>query len=806
MSTFSYKSGSRTSRYISDYRDQTVGSLNVSYTIDDWWEDLDQTITIAETSVTANNYGNISQYGSHGIACRVKGSGAVNDNQVSSGTILIVGGKGPLRFSGTARAFPINVPYTSINCSGGICVYSYESGVVSDTVGLHGPSTVLALGNRTIGSFTSVRDHQSLFRFNNVDESRTYVYDANVVDEWYELDYGLITNSHTTTEDNGNITDLDQVTRHDYGYIWRLRTERAFGFVKTVGEAQARATNAWVGEGKITIFSKQKGANFYGYIVDGKVRSFQVLGTADANYSPAPKGRGIIPLSGNAKESFDPAGEQLGGTLFAFAGAAESATFNPDEKQMLFSFTGEGHCSNTDIASGSGSLFAFSGLSESILISEFSRGFFVLGGTGKTHYVPDVVGTGRIPVFEGAAECLTFNPTEEQILFSVNGLVTEKHTEVYVGSGRIKKLSGVAESIRWAAQHTTGLYKITGDSHDTRARDFIGSGSLKKFSGVSESLTFNPLERDMLFSFTGGITSEKHTESYVGSGFLRNFATVELRQSFDWVGSGTIKLRPRKPQQIELGELGTFTLDFYSFYNGYINLGNIDFYDKAITNLGPVELKWLNLEEGHEKHTEAYNNSACVDDVDLDYGNLVVQNLTNCVLNSGTISTDTTATSGCIKIAPSTTLTIATGSTYTIPNQLTVPSVTEDYGLVSEANAPERRDYGHILDTRSKVCPFGAFEITGTAKTHYVENIIGQVDIRVYGEGDTFWTPPYFGSGGLKILGNLAESFTPATHIGSGFLYNFSGAAESTSIGAVSGGLFKFGSEAYTLFLSLIHI
>ena len=813
MSTFSYKSGGRSSRYLSDYRDQTVGSLNVSYTIDDWWEELDQTITIAETSVTANNYGNISQYGSHGIACRVKGSGAVNDNQVSSGTILIVGGKGPLRFSGTARAFPINVPYTSINCSGGICVYSYESGVVSDTVGLHGPSTVLTLGNRTIGSFTSVRDHQSLFRFNNVDESRTYVYDANVVDEWYELDYGLITNSHTTTEDNGNITDLDQVTRHDYGYIWRLRTERAFGFVKTVGEAQARATNAWVGEGKITIFSKQKGANFYGYIVDGKVRSFQVLGTADANYSPAPKGRGIIPLSGNVLESFDPAGEFLGGTLFAFAGAAESATFNPQEKQMLFSFTGEGHCSNTDIASGSGNLFAFSGLSESTLVSEYGKGLFALGGTGKTHYVPHVEGTGRIPVFEGAAECLTFNPTEEQILFSVNGLVTEKHTEVYVGSGRIRKLSGAAESIRWAAQHTTGLYKITGNGIDTRSRDFVGFGSLRKLSGASESLTFNPLEKDLLFSFVGERISEKHTESYVGSGRIRNLATLEAEKAvFDYVGSGSLNLYPRKPEIYQLSQLGNFTLDYYSLQNAYINLGYLEFYNQALTNLAPVQLKWLNLEEGHEKHTETYNNSACEEGIELDYGFIINQSASlSCVEVDGTISSDTTATTGCTKVAPGTILAIAPPNTYTIPVSNTTPTSYIDYGLVSEPNFNEREDYGHILDSLSKVCPYGAFEVAGTATTFFVENIVstgisvsGRATINIFGAGGTFWTPPYFGSGLTKITGTVGESFTPTTHIGSGVLYAFSGAAESTSIGAVSGGLFKFGGDGYTLF-SLQH-
>ena len=814
MSTFSYKSGGRTSRYLSDYRDQTVGSLNVSYTIDDWYEDLDQTITIAETSVVANNYGNISQYGSYGIACRVKGSGASNDNQVSSGTILIVGGKGPLRFSGSARAFPINVPYTSINCAGGICIYSYESGVVSDTVGLHGPSTVLALGNRTIGSFTSVRDHQSLFRFNNADESRTYVYDANVVDEWYELDYGLITNSHTITEDHGNITDLDQVTRHDYGYIWRLRTERAFGFVKKVGEAQARATNAWVGEGKITIFSKQKGLNVYGWIVDGKVRC---TGTAGEEYSPAHKGQGNLLLSGKSFESFDPAGEQLGGTLFAFSGAAESLTVNPQERQMLFSFTGEGHHSNTDIASGSGNLFSFGGLSESTLISELGRGLFKLTGTGKTHYVPHVEGTGRIPVFEGAAECLTFNPTEEQILFSVHGLVTEKHTEVYVGSGRIRKLSGAAESIRWAAQHTTGLYRITGNGIDARSRDFVGDGSLRKLSGASESLTFNPLEKDLLFSFVGERISEKHTESYVGSGRIKNLATLEAEKAvFDYVGSGSLNLHPRKPEIYQLSQLGNFTLDYYSLQNAYINLGYLEFYNlfnQSNTNLGTVQLKWLSLEEGHEKHTEAYNNSACVDGVELDYGFIVnpTANL-SCVHVDGTINTDTTATTGCTKVAPGTILAIAPPNTYSIPPSNTTPSSYIDYGLVSEPNFNEREDYGHILDSLSKVCPYGAFDITGTATTFYVENIVstgisvsGRATVNISGEGDTFWTPPYFGSGFTRILGSLAnESFTPATEIGSGNLFAFSGAAESISIGAVSGGLFKVLGDAYVLF-SLQH-
>ena len=1027
MSTFSYKSGGRTSRYLSDYRDQTVGSLNVSYTLEDWWEDLDQTITIAETSVVSNNYGKISQYGSYGIACRVKGSGASNNNQVANGTILIVGGRKPLKFSGSARAFPINVPYTNINCTGGVCIYSYESGVVSDTVGLHGPSTVLDLGKRTIGSFITVRDHQKLFRFTNADESRTYVYNGNIVDEFLTEDYGLIIQQYTnqtctnvqgvisntppgnttaasgctkvapgttltiapantytvpsqvaqptTSLDYGNITDLDQVTRYDYGYIWRLRTERPYGFVKKVGEAQAKATNAWVGEGRLTIFNEQRQIKFYGYIVDGKVRCF---GTADANYSPAPKGRGIIPLSGNVLESFEPAPIRAGGTLFAFSGAAESATFNPDEKQMLFSFTGVSHCSNTDAFSGSGSLFALSGLSESITNIQIGSGLWRFNGdshetrsrtfigsgslkkfsglaesltfnpeekqllfsftgsgtekntesyvgsgnlfafsgaaesitniqiggglwkfSGDSHHTRSrtFVGSGSLKKFSGAAESLTFNPDERQLLFSILGVGTEKHTEVYVGSGnlfafsglsesvsvtekatgtevlklrsfthasntdnyvgfgslkkfsgfaesitfnplerqllfsftggitsekhtesyvgsgRIKKLSGAAESIRWSAQHTTGLYKITGDSHDARARDFVGSGSLKKFSGAAESLTFNPLERDMLFSFTGGITSEKHTESYVGSGFLRNFATIGIRNTFDYVGSGSIKLLPRKPEIYELSQLGHFTLDYYTLQREYIDLGYLEFYNQANTNLGSVKLKFLSYEFSHEKHTEAYNNSACVDGEELDYGFIINQGTNlNCTNVSGTINSNTTAATGCSKVAPGTTLAIAPPNTYTIPTAITTPTSSKDYGLVSDPNFNEREDYGHILDSLSKVCPYGAFEVTGTASTFYVENIVstgisvsGRATVNIFGEGDTFWTPPYFGSGFTRILGSLAnESFTPAPHIGEGTLFAFSGAAESTSIGAVSGGLFKLSGDGYTLF-SLQH-
>jgi len=809
---YSYHSNGRISRSISDYRDTVISDLS-NHQLHKWWEEQIQTIKIEETSVAANNYGNISQYGSYGIGSRTKGTGYGADNQVATGGILIVGERGPLHVSGSAVAFPVLRPNTNIYCGGGICIYSYEAGNRSETVGQHGPSVINAgIGARRIDSFQFIFDTwQSISRFTGAAECRAYIYEPDVFEDYLELDYGLINSNAGSNVDNGSITQLNGVTLEDRGHILHTGERRRFGFVKVVGEAQAKATNAWVGEGRLIAFSKQAAANIYGWITDGKVR-ISGLASAEGTFSPSSYGGGNIPLRGIIQESFTPATSIGSGLFSTISGAAESATWNPDEKQLLFSFAGgltsEKH---TEVYTGSGLLYNLSGASECISLAKEGIGLYRITGDSHDTRARVFVGSGSLKKFSGAAESLTFNPTEEQILFSIHGIVTEKHTESYVGSGRIRKLSGAAESIRWAAQHTTGLYRITGDSYDTRARAFSGSGTFKKFSGAAESLTFNPIERRLLFSFTNGAVHSS-TDIYIGSGRLRNFSKIEAeKQSFDYIGSGSFRLDPRKPQEYKLSMLGNFTLDHYTLVSSYINLGYLTRYDQANTNLAPVQLWYLNREEGHEKHTEAYNNSACEDGIALDYGNLVNNSLLNCVANSGTISTNTTATSGCIKVAPGTTLAITPGSTYTVPNQIATPTSSEDYGLVSNPNAPENRDYGHILDSLSKVCPFGAFNITGTAKTHFVENIVstsisvsGRATLNLSGAANTFWTPPYHADGLGRITGSGHESFTPAPEIGDGILFSMGGGAESIANVEKADGLFRIGGAVFPLF-SLLH-
>ena len=58
-----------------------------------------------------------------------------------------------LRYGGGASVDYYDSPITAIVCQGGICIFSYEGGNKSETVGQHGPSTISFLGARRISSF-----------------------------------------------------------------------------------------------------------------------------------------------------------------------------------------------------------------------------------------------------------------------------------------------------------------------------------------------------------------------------------------------------------------------------------------------------------------------------------------------------------------------------------------------------------------------------------------------------------------------------------------------------------------------------
>ena len=246
---YNYKSSGILSRIIFEHKDETVASQsNTVVTEYNYKQALTQRVEEA-------NYGTVGDYGSEGI-----GSNTTD----GKGGILIVGEPGKSFISGSAVTFPKYASTTGqFQGPGGTTIYSYESGLIAETVGLHGPSTLSFLGARRLSSFTFIFDTwQSISRFVGAAECTAKVYEPDFVEEFNTIDYGLISSNHNSTIDNGLITVTTSVGEDRGRILDGVQTR--FGFKKIIGEAQARATNAWRGEGRLMAFGKQDSPGLYG--------------------------------------------------------------------------------------------------------------------------------------------------------------------------------------------------------------------------------------------------------------------------------------------------------------------------------------------------------------------------------------------------------------------------------------------------------------------------------------------------------------------------------------------------------------
>ncbi len=182
-----------------------------------------------------------------------------------------------------------------------MAIYTFTSGIESESVGQYSNYLLSSLATRTIGSFT-IRTARGLFGFISSDEKRTYAYHPAVIDLYTEVDYGFLVNINaltcvpasgtitqnttvngcvkvppgstltvapgatytvypqilqpTTTLDYGSITDRN-ATQADYGRIIYVSNVESFGFVKVVSEASWKATNSYLGTGTAFTFGKQ---------------------------------------------------------------------------------------------------------------------------------------------------------------------------------------------------------------------------------------------------------------------------------------------------------------------------------------------------------------------------------------------------------------------------------------------------------------------------------------------------------------------------------------------------------------------
>ena len=852
---YTYESGGRVSRPISDYRSEVLSGSFAARGLESFNFNQGPAVPLSDIGGTLAQYADLSIYN---LASQRSGLGVLSGAQTSQQDVpegYVLHQAGP--------------------------VYTWTT----DELG----------GNHDHNRILRPAPSRLLF-FNNAEETKTYSYHPAILDLYTEVDFGSITQNATSTSNNGLVADLN-ATQVEYGRIIHVGNLESFGFNKTLNEASWKATSAWVGEGRLISFGNQSSPAIYGAITDGKVR---LSGTADVDYSPAIDGRGILPLQGDSVIGFA-AGITGSGTLKKFTGTSESITVNPDEKQMLFSFLGVVIEKDVNVYNGSGSIknlstveidksYAWNGsgtitiesdkpdhyqlkdiahwvlediksrplasikyelsdekhtedYNESAIDRFTERDYGLIidpsllncvpaSGTintntvassgcikvdtelalNATYSIPPAITTPSTSIDWGDITTIASLQQDWGELLVTSDLMpfggikvdpnvgaADKFLPSWTSKGYIGRLFGEARvpldvGVRGAGgfrflgasktnfsllQPADGLFRVVSDSQIGFSAGITGTGTLRKFAGSAQSLTVNPEETQLLFSFVGERNAETTSTVEIGQGNLFNFSNFVERTTFDYVGQGTITLESRKPDQLTLEELAKRTL----------------------TELRNVNLGDLRYELSDEKHTENYNSSAFVPSIDLDYGLLVNPATYACVDTNGNITVSTVAATGCTKVAPGQTLSLANGVTYTVPQQIATPTTTIDYGLVSEIHSPTD-DYGWILGTHAHGIPYGMFDVIGTAGTPRVFNevsegglfkitgdallplfasVLGDVLFKPYGESITNFSLLAFGGGEIPgMYGDASYSFQ-VEHVGDGSLRKLGGSAYSTT-------------------------
>ena len=297
-------------------------------------------------------------------------------------------------------------------------------------------------------------------------------------------------------------------------------------------------------------------------------------------------GSGSIDLTGDSDTTR--ARDFVGsGSLFTAGGLAESITTNPPESTVLFtaagqsverhteSYVGSGSATlsgeATDIKvirffNGSGSLFAFSGAAESATFVETAIGLYGIGGFGAEAFVAQppedtaqytfsgnaveeqldhYTGSGVMDFLEGGAavifaeEKITFSP-DGFGLFTFSGTSPSAVNRPYIGSGSISTFSGQAidEKVTFAEEETLQV-QLSGESVSKFTGSFLGSGSLFTASGAAESTTTNPPEDTVLFTVSGTAQTPR-ARDFVGSGSIVITGSAEERTVQPHVGTGSL--------------------------------------------------------------------------------------------------------------------------------------------------------------------------------------------------------------------------------------------------------------------------
>ena len=349
------------------------------------------------------------------------------------------------------------------------------------------------------------------------------------------------------------------------------------GFTRVAGEAFTEVTPRHTGRGKASIHGDVTMSASLSHIGSGTIFGF--IGGAESRAVDLPPQKGLLRFAGTSEESFT-RGAEIGdvslqlkssdvfvrfklshisdgsrihvdgdgaearvrlyegaGSLFGFSGATESRVIDlPPQIPALFDFNGNSGERETNAHQGTGSLFGFDSATEVRTASPELSGLFKVQGTGSEAKTKVFTGSGTFDlntkrdgvdvsgkqVYISAPESITVNPPEETQVFSFTGASVTKELRSHTGTGSLFGFTGAAES-RGVSPDSTGLFKVQGSGEESRSRIYTGTGRVFGFTGGAEATAITENVPGSLFKLTGTVEVLFQRAPFIGSGSLFSF-------------------------------------------------------------------------------------------------------------------------------------------------------------------------------------------------------------------------------------------------------------------------------------------
>ena len=241
-----------------------------------------------------------------------------------------------------------------------------------------------------------------------------------------------------------------------------------------------------------------------------------------------------VDISGESKVRFSllHIGE---GRISTLSGAAESATFNPRERELLFSFGGG--VSDIQITKAETKQIEVSVTGEATDV-RFIPNWIVEGtipviGIADTSRSVVYAGEGFISTLSGAAESFTYNPTEDTALFTFLGTASIRSAVSEVKTVNASVFNEDVKVYLIRSFHGSGVITALGQTDESTARVYEGTGVISTLSGSAESFTANPDDITTLFGILGiADTRPIQVFTKIGSGTLFSSSLLAKQELF----------------------------------------------------------------------------------------------------------------------------------------------------------------------------------------------------------------------------------------------------------------------------------